>query len=78
MLRVYRGEHMLIAEPQWSDHSGLPGAIASLSAATAPEGGVTVVVTRPSPLRMLEVHRVVTVVDQLPDALTAVAETSCH
>jgi S-DNA-T family DNA segregation ATPase FtsK/SpoIIIE len=74
LLRVYPGEHVLIAGPQRSGRSGLLGAIASLLTAFAPEVGVTVVATRPSPLRVLDVSRVITVADQLPDVLSAVAE----
>jgi S-DNA-T family DNA segregation ATPase FtsK/SpoIIIE len=74
LLRVYPGEHVLIAGPQRSGRSGLLGAIASLFTAAAPEVGVTVVATRPSPLRMLEDSRVITAADQLPDALSAVTE----
>jgi S-DNA-T family DNA segregation ATPase FtsK/SpoIIIE len=74
LLRVYPGEHVLIAGPQRSGRSGLLCAIASLLAAAGPEVGVTVVATRPSPLRVLEVSRVITAADQLPDALAAVTE----
>ncbi len=74
LLRVYPGEHVLVAGPQRSGRSGLLCAIASLFTAAALEVGVTVVATRPSPLRMLDVSRVITDADQLPDALMAVTE----
>ncbi|MGH3697656.1 MAG: FtsK/SpoIIIE domain-containing protein, partial [Pseudonocardiaceae bacterium] len=74
LLRVYPGEHVLVAGPQRSGRSGLLCAIASLLTMTAPDVGLTVVATRPSPLRMLDGSRMITDVDQLPDALTAVAE----
>jgi S-DNA-T family DNA segregation ATPase FtsK/SpoIIIE len=74
LLRVYPGEHVLISGPQRSGRSGLLNAIASLFAMTAPEVGLSVVATRPSPLRMLDVSRVITDADQLPEALTAVTE----
>jgi S-DNA-T family DNA segregation ATPase FtsK/SpoIIIE len=75
LLRVYPSEHVLIAGPQRSGRSGLLRAIASLFTTTAPNVGLTVVATRPSPLRMLDVSRVITAADQLPEALTAVTET---
>ena len=74
LLRVYPGEHALIAGPQRSGRSGLLRAIASLLTTTAPDVALTVVATRPSPLRMLDVARMVTDADQLPDALAAVTE----
>jgi S-DNA-T family DNA segregation ATPase FtsK/SpoIIIE len=74
LLRVYPGEHVLVSGPQRSGRSGLLNAIASLFAMTAPDVSLTVVATRPSPLRMLDVSRVITDADQLPDALTAVTE----
>jgi S-DNA-T family DNA segregation ATPase FtsK/SpoIIIE len=74
LLRMYPGEHVLIAGPQRSGRSGLLRAIASLFTEAAPDVGLTVVATRPSPLRMLDASQVVTVSDQLPDALTAVIE----
>jgi DNA segregation ATPase FtsK/SpoIIIE, S-DNA-T family len=74
LLRVYPGEHVLVAGPQRSGRSGLLCAIASLLTITAPDVGLTVVATRPSPLRMLDGSRMITDADQLPDALTAVTE----
>jgi S-DNA-T family DNA segregation ATPase FtsK/SpoIIIE len=74
LLRVYPGEHVLVGGPPRSGRSGLLRAIAALFTATAPEVTLTVVATRPSPLRMLDVSRLITAADQLPDALTAVSE----
>jgi S-DNA-T family DNA segregation ATPase FtsK/SpoIIIE len=76
LLRVYPGEHVLIAGPQRSGRSGLLHAIASLLSAAAPKVGLTVVATRPSPLRMLDVAQLITAADQLPEALTALTEAA--
>jgi S-DNA-T family DNA segregation ATPase FtsK/SpoIIIE len=74
VLRVYSAEHALIAGPPRSGRSGLLHALASLLT-TAPDVGLTVVAPRPSPLRGLDLARVVTQEDELPDRLAAVAES---
>jgi len=73
VLHVYQAEHALIAGPPRSGRSSLLHGLGVLLKAAAPEVGLTVVATRPSPLRSLDVDRVVTQVDVLADALTAVA-----
>ena len=75
VLRVYQGEHALVAGPPRSGRSGLLRALVSLLTTTAPDVGLTVVATRPSPLRALDVAQVITQADELPDALAAVAES---
>ncbi|MGH3935484.1 MAG: FtsK/SpoIIIE domain-containing protein [Pseudonocardiaceae bacterium] len=75
LLRVYQAEHALIAGPPRSGRSGLLHALAYLLTTTAPDVGLTVVATRPSPLRALDVARVITRADELPDALAAVVES---
>lgn len=74
VLRMYPAEHALIAGPPRSGRSGLLCALACLLTTTAPNLSLTVVATRPSPLRGLEGPRLVTQADALPDALAAVAE----
>ncbi|MGH8884619.1 MAG: FtsK/SpoIIIE domain-containing protein [Egibacteraceae bacterium] len=75
VLRVYPAEHVLVAGPARSGRSGLLHALAHLLVEAAPDVGLTVVATRPSPLRALDVARVVTQADGLPDALAEVAES---
>ncbi|MGH3767320.1 MAG: FtsK/SpoIIIE domain-containing protein, partial [Pseudonocardiaceae bacterium] len=73
VLRVYQAEHVLIAGPSRSGRSGVLRALAQMLTAAAPEVGLTVVATRPSPLRTLESAQVITQADELPDVLAAVA-----
>ncbi|MGH8933954.1 MAG: FtsK/SpoIIIE domain-containing protein, partial [Egibacteraceae bacterium] len=74
VLRVYPAEHALIAGPARSGRSTLLCALVRLLAAATPEVGLTVVATRPSPLRGLaHVDRVVTEAQALLEALTQVA-----
>lgn len=75
VLRMYQAEHALVAGPPRSGRSGLLHALAYLLSATTPDVGLTVVATRPSPLRALEVTRMITQADELPDALAAVTES---
>jgi len=74
VLRMYPAEHALIAGPARSGRSELLCALGRLLAAATPEVGLTVVATRPSPLRGLaDVDRVVTEAQALPEALAQVA-----
>jgi S-DNA-T family DNA segregation ATPase FtsK/SpoIIIE len=74
-LRIYPAEHVMIAGPARSGRSGLLCALAQLLTTAAPKVGLTVVATRPSPLRQLSgVERVVTDDQLLPEALAQVAE----
>jgi DNA segregation ATPase FtsK/SpoIIIE, S-DNA-T family len=74
LLIVYPAEHVLIAGPARSGRSGLLRALASLLTAATPEVGLTVVATRPSPLRQLDgVAHVITDAQELPDELAQVA-----
>jgi S-DNA-T family DNA segregation ATPase FtsK/SpoIIIE len=75
VLRVYQAEHALIAGPPRSGRSGLLHGLALLLTTAAPEVGLTVVATRPSPLRTLDVDRVITRADDLPGALEAVIKS---
>jgi DNA segregation ATPase FtsK/SpoIIIE, S-DNA-T family len=75
VLRVYPAEHVLIAGPVRSGRSGLLCALARLLSTANPKVDLTVVATRPSPLRHLNgVDRVVTHSQTLPEALAHVAE----
>jgi S-DNA-T family DNA segregation ATPase FtsK/SpoIIIE len=73
LLRVYPTEHVLIAGPARSGRSGLLCALATLLTAATPEVGLTVVATRPSPLRQLDsVGHVITNPQELPDELAQI------
>ena len=76
MLHIYPAEHALVAGPPRSGRSGLLRALAHLLTTTSPDVGLTIVAIRPSPLRTLDVTRVITQADDVPDALAAVAESS--
>jgi len=74
-LRVYPAEHVLIAGPARSGRSGVLYALARLLATATPKVGLTVIATRPSPLRQLDgVGQVVTDAQALPEALAQVAD----
>jgi S-DNA-T family DNA segregation ATPase FtsK/SpoIIIE len=79
VLPVYPGEHVLIAGPPRSGRSGLLRALGWLLATATPRVGLTVVATRPSPLRQLDgVDRVVTNADAVPEALIQLATPGCR
>ncbi len=74
-LPIYPAEHFLIAGPARSGRSGLLQAIARLLADATPRVGLTVVATRPSPLRCLGGNtRVVTNPRELPALLAELVD----
>ena len=74
LLRIYPTEHVLIAGPARSGRSGLLCALAQLLATATPHVGLTIIATRPSPLRHLDGGgSVITNAQELPEALAQVA-----
>lgn len=77
VLRLYPTEHVLIAGPARSGRSGLLCALTQLLATATSTVGLTVVATRPSPLRHLAgIDHVVTNTQELPEVLAQVADAA--